>query len=90
VPDIRKHTITSDDEMVILGCDGIWEGLTNQQICDYVNEKIKGQGSVAKAVENLLDHILADDTTTGIGCDNMTCICLKLKWENTFPQPHKK
>lgn len=79
VPEIKQRNLTSDDEMLILGCDGIWECLTNQQICDFVQEKIKEKKAVGPAVESLLDKILANDTSTGLGCDNMTCVCVTLK-----------
>jgi len=80
VPEIKTRTLTSDDEFLILGCDGIWEILTNQQICEFVKEKLKEkEGKVGPAVEMLLDKILAPDTSTGLGCDNMTCVVLTLK-----------
>lgn len=79
VPDIKKRTMTADDQLMVLGCDGIWECLTNQQIADFLKDKIEEGKSTTKAVEDLLDEILAPDTSTGIGCDNMTCILVTFK-----------
>jgi len=81
VPDIKKRTLTSDDEFMVIGCDGIWECMSNQAIMDFVSERIKANNysNTSKLVEELLDRILATDTSTGIGCDNMTCIIVLLK-----------
>jgi len=79
VPDIKRKTLTNDDELLVIGCDGIWECLTNQQIAEFLHDKLQEGKSNSKAVEDLLDNILAPDTSTGIGCDNMTCILLTLK-----------
>ena len=36
LPDIKVHQITSKTDFAIMGCDGIWETKTSQQIVDYV------------------------------------------------------
>jgi Serine/threonine protein phosphatase len=64
VPEIKQRTLGPDDEMIVLGCDGIWECLTNQQICEFLQDKIKEKKSVAAAVEALLDNIVASDTSS--------------------------
>ena len=62
---------------MILGCDGIWETLTNEEIIKFVRKRINKQ-DMRKTVEELLDKLLAPDTSTGLGCDNMTCIIVNL------------
>jgi len=79
VPEIKQRTLSSDDEMLVIGCDGIWECLSNQQICEFLQERVKNGKSITASVEDLLDNIVAPDTSTGIGCDNMTCVCVILK-----------
>ena len=79
-PEIRTWTLTADDEFLVLGCDGIWECLDAKQICDLVSTKIKNDGKGLKqSIEELLDYILAKDTQTGLGLDNMTCVVVTLK-----------
>jgi len=54
--------------------------MQNQDIVDFVSKRIKDKDkNLSKVVEELLDNILASDTSTGIGCDNMTCIIVTLK-----------
>lgn len=79
VPEIKQRSLSTDDELIVIGCDGIWECLTNQQICDFVVDKFQKEKKLTTTVEALLDKILAPDTSTGLGCDNMTCIILLLK-----------
>jgi serine/threonine protein phosphatase PrpC len=80
VPEVKKRHLTADDDFFVIGCDGIWECMQNQDIVDFVAKKLKDKDkNLSKIVEELLDTILAGDTSTGIGCDNMTCmiVCLK-------------
>jgi len=72
--------MTLDDEFFVIGCDGIWECMQNQDIVDFVAKRLKDKDkNCSKIVEELLDNILAADTSTGIGCDNMTCMIISLK-----------
>lgn len=66
VPDVKKKTLTGDDELIVIGCDGIWECLTNQQIAEFLHDKLQEGKSISKAVEDLLDNILAPDTSSNI------------------------
>lgn len=36
MPDIKLHQLSNKTDFVIMGCDGIWETKTSQQIIDYV------------------------------------------------------
>jgi len=78
-PEVRKRELTSDDEFFVLGCDGIWECMTNQEIVQFVAKKLGETASVSTVCEDLMEKIIAPDTSTGIGCDNMTCIIVTLK-----------
>ncbi len=61
-------------------CDGIWDCLQNEECVQKISEKIKSVSKpvdASKLVGELLDDILAKDTETGIGTDNMTAILIK-------------
>ena len=66
VPDVKKRELTSDDEFIVLGCDGIWEVKPNQAIVDFVSERIKKGTGLAKIAEELLDTLLAPDTMSNL------------------------
>lgn len=84
-PDIVVEDLTSDCDFIVLGCDGIWDCLTNQEACDYVKNEINiAQGETTKLsgiLEKMLDSICATDiyNETGVGCDNMTCLIIQFK-----------
>lgn len=72
------------DEFIILGCDGIWDCLTNENAVNFVRERIDHKKPTEIGVE-LLDTIISDDprATQGIGGDNMTLMIIDL-------QPHRR
>jgi serine/threonine protein phosphatase PrpC len=71
---------TADDRFILAACDGIWDCLSNQEAADKMAGKFKM--SMPKSTEfhvpvgEMLDEILAKDTETGIGTDNMTAIVI--------------
>ena len=80
-PDIKVEKITSECEFIIVGCDGIWDCLTNQEACDYVKQRIGKKGPLNKILEEMMDNICATDiyNESGVGCDNMTCLIIEFK-----------
>eukprot|EP01017_Pseudomicrothorax_dubius_P038552 TRINITY_DN5794_c0_g1_i2.p1 TRINITY_DN5794_c0_g1~~TRINITY_DN5794_c0_g1_i2.p1 ORF type:complete len:308 (+),score=50.78 TRINITY_DN5794_c0_g1_i2:102-1025(+) len=74
-PEIRTEQINKDDQFLLVGCDGIWEQHNSQEIVDLVQAKLRDM-TPKRAVEQLLDELLAPNTQSGIGCDNMTCVLI--------------
>jgi serine/threonine protein phosphatase PrpC len=73
----RRVYLQSNDEFLILGCDGIWDCLTNIQAVKYVRERIDKMPPT-EIGKQMLDEILSDDprATQGIGGDNMTIMII--------------
>ena len=82
-PDIKIVDYDKDIDFVIIGCDGIWDCLKNQEACDFVSKRLKDNPKiqVSKIVEEMMDSIIAKDlySENGLGCDNMTCIVIVFK-----------
>ena len=73
MPDIHSTTIHTGDNFLLLGCDGIFEVLTNQEAIDFVQSRLDkvnlskdGPGALARICEELCDRCLANNTSTSI------------------------
>jgi len=80
-PDIVAFPITPDDEFIVLACDGIWDVKTNQEVCDFVRQRLAEGQTICTIIEALLDDCIAKDPkeTHGLGGDNMTCLVVQLQ-----------
>ena len=80
-PDIIVEKLDKDRDFIILGCDGIWDCLTNQEACDYVKQRVVTAPKLSAILEEMLENICATDiyNETGVGCDNMTCLIVQFK-----------
>lgn len=77
LPDLRTLDIDpSIDKFMVLACDGIWNFMSSQEVCDYILERLDANYSkLSQICEELFMHCLAPDSEgDGTGCDNMTCI----------------
>lgn len=80
-PDVATQILSNDIKFVVMGCDGIYDNKTNQQIGDFLIEDVKKypKCKISERIERLLDSLLSPSIqeTKGKGCDNMTCIIIQ-------------
>ena len=64
----------------MIGCDGIWDCLTNEQAVQYVRSRIDSK-TPTEIGKEMLDEIISVDprVTQGIGGDNMTIMIIDLQ-----------
>jgi serine/threonine protein phosphatase PrpC len=60
-PDIYTYELTAEDDFIIMGCDGIWETKSNQQMVDYLYEKLRTKKDLKQIVRDLLEDIISPD-----------------------------
>jgi serine/threonine protein phosphatase PrpC len=80
-PDIKIIKIEKDFDFIIMGCDGIYESLTSQELVDkfYAKFDANSNNTLTSIVEDIVDPLVAKDKDAIRGCDNMTCILIKFK-----------
>lgn len=70
------------DEFLVIGCDGIWDCLTCEEVCAFVVEELAVHSDGALICENLCRACVSSRVTAPVGTDNMTVILLRFKREN--------
>ena len=79
-PDIEVHDLNlPEDKFIIMGCDGVWEINTPEQICESIMKQINEGVKTSDIMGKVLDDGLAPDTSTGLGCDNMSGVLIVFK-----------
>lgn len=79
-PEIKTLKIDNTFEFIVMGCDGIYESKTSQEIITFFRKEFEiNGGKIKESIEKLLDITCSPDyiKTEGLGCDNMTCIVIK-------------
>ncbi|KAG6830131.1 hypothetical protein H0H87_009029 [Tephrocybe sp. NHM501043] len=70
---------------------GIWDCLSSQQVVDFVRREVAQGKELAEICENMCEHCLAPDTTSGagVGCDNMTVMVIAILHGRTKEEWYK-
>ena len=55
-PDVVESTVTEDWEFILLACDGIWDVMSNQQVCDFILKRLALNMQPENICEELMDR----------------------------------
>ncbi|KAI8977310.1 phosphatase 2C-like domain-containing protein [Mycotypha africana] len=76
-PDVIQHNITADDEFFVLACDGIWDCMSNQEVVQYIREKLAQKMRLEDICEEIMEDCLAPESdASNVGCDNMSIMII--------------
>ncbi|CAL8468810.1 g8351 [Coccomyxa elongata] len=70
-PDVREEKLTSQDDVMILASDGLWDVLTNQEAVSLIKDILDAE----KAAKRLTDEAYGRGSN-----DNISCIVLRFKF----------
>lgn len=87
VPDITVSDISADDEFLVVACDGLFELMSWETVCEYIHSRIRTR-PLPEIAEGLLDACCTRSVqaTQGRGTDNESVIIVKLHTRATGPQ----
>lgn len=79
VPDVTVCEIDEQDEFLVVACDGLFELMTWESVCDYIYQRL-GQMPLSQIAEGLLDACCSPNmmATGGRGTDNESVIIVAL------------
>lgn len=79
-PEILSYTLTPNDKFIVVGTDGIWQFLSNQQVANTVYPYyIKGDAeAAADSLISLAEKMWSKETLS----DDMTCVIIFLETFN--------
>lgn len=76
LPDIYEHKIIND-KFIILGCDGVWDCLTNQEVIDFVLDKMDKIKIKTKPLKNEnIAYLLGNYAIEKGSLDNISIIII--------------
>eukprot|EP00826_Nyctotherus_ovalis_P048642 TRINITY_DN5752_c0_g2_i4.p1 TRINITY_DN5752_c0_g2~~TRINITY_DN5752_c0_g2_i4.p1 ORF type:complete len:267 (+),score=85.72 TRINITY_DN5752_c0_g2_i4:323-1123(+) len=79
-PEVKVLKIEKSFDFIVMGCDGIYESKTSQEMVTFFRKELESNpGKIKESIEKLLDTSCSPDymKTEGLGCDNMSCIVIK-------------
>lgn len=54
LPDVKRTTISSKDEFMILACDGIWNSMSSEEVVAFVRKRLTaGQTKLSVICEDV-------------------------------------
>jgi len=57
-PEILKHSLTGEEDFLVLACDGLWDIMDAQEVGEFVREYRTSQGTTAGIAKALVDEAL--------------------------------
>ncbi|VDM16590.1 unnamed protein product [Hydatigera taeniaeformis] len=57
------------DQMVVLACDGVWDVVSNEDLCRVVSERMRSIGDLSKVCNEVIDYCLYNGSS-----DNMSMV----------------
>jgi len=73
-PDIQEYTLQRNDELVIIGCDGVWDVVQHQEAVNLCHALIQSGASPHDAAKRLVELSLEKGST-----DNISAIIVVLE-----------
>ena len=84
LPEITKIEYTEDIDFIIMGCDGVWDCVKRQLVCEFVDKQIKENPdkNLSEILKIIFDKCVSPVWGVILGTDNMSCIIIQFLHNN--------
>ena len=79
LPEITKIEDTDGIDFIIMGCDGVWDCVKRQLVCDFVDRQIRENPDkkLSEILKLIFDRCVSPVWGVVLGTDNMSCIIIQ-------------
>lgn len=63
-PEITKIKLTSDIEFIVMGCDGVWDCVEPQTLCEHILQKLKENVSINCIMDQVFSEIISESNNS--------------------------
>ncbi|XP_048393884.1 protein phosphatase 1A isoform X1 [Stegostoma tigrinum] len=70
-PEVYEIERSADDQFIILACDGIWDVMGNEEICEFVKSRLEVSNDLEKVCNQIVDTCLYKGSR-----DNMSVVLI--------------
>ena len=79
LPEITKIEDTEGIDFIIMGCDGVWDCVKRQLVCDFVDREIRENPDkkLSEILKVIFDRCVSPIWGVILGTDNMSCIIIQ-------------
>ena len=84
LPEITKIEDIDDIDFIIMGCDGVWDCVKRQMVCEFVEKEIKEnpKKNLSEILKKIFDRCVSPVSGVILGTDNMSCIIIQFLHNN--------
>jgi protein phosphatase 1B len=68
-PELYAEERNNDDEFIVLACDGVWDVMSNDELCDFIRDRMSITDNLADICSSVLDTCLSKGSR-----DNMSIV----------------
>ena len=79
LPEITKIEDTEGIDFIIMGCDGVWDCVKRQMICDFIDKEIREnpEKNLSEILKKIFDKCISPVWGVILGTDNISCIIIQ-------------
>ena len=85
MPEITKIEDTEGIEFIIMGCDGVWDCVKRQLVCEFIEKEINENPgkNLSEILIKIFDRCVSPVWGVILGTDNMSCIIIQFLNNNS-------